>query len=406
MGDRFAAARRIADAVLYEGYVLYPYRASATKNRLRWQFGVLAPEGWVAAGGCEHASLSCELLLAPGAAGGTLRGRLRFLQLALRTGDGAPWDEGIERAVDFDVDLGARGARGVPFALPGGEARDGETRRVTRALDGMLGHAVEEVEAADGGALLRVRVWVENRTACNAGVPRDEALRASLVGAHLLFAAEGARFLSLLDPPPPARAAAAACRQERCWPVLVGDGDLVLASPIILYDQPRIAPESAGDLHDGTEIDEILTLRTMTLTEDEKREARATDARAAAIIDRVDAMTAEELERLHGARRDLAWFDPVADAAVSPDREVVEVAGVTVAKGCHVRLRPGARRSDAQDMFLVGLAATVQGVYLDVEGRRYVAVTLDDDPAADLNVDHGRFRYFYPDELEPLGGAS
>ena len=42
----FDRARKIADAVLYEGYLLYPYRASAAKNRVRWQWGVLAPASW------------------------------------------------------------------------------------------------------------------------------------------------------------------------------------------------------------------------------------------------------------------------------------------------------------------------------------------------------------------------
>ncbi len=72
--------------------------------------------------------------------------------------------------------------------------------------------------------------------------------------------------------------------------MLVADddgSDAVLVAPIILGDHP-VAPESAGDLFDATEIDEILTLRIMTLTDDEKAEARGTDPRAAAILDRCD----------------------------------------------------------------------------------------------------------------------
>ena len=41
--------------MLYEGYVLYPYRASARKNQLRWQFGVLVPPAVAAADGSERA---------------------------------------------------------------------------------------------------------------------------------------------------------------------------------------------------------------------------------------------------------------------------------------------------------------------------------------------------------------
>ncbi len=79
----------------------------------------------------------------------------------------------------------------------------------------------------------------------------------------------------------------------------------MLSSPIILYDHPEVAPESQGDLFDATEIDEILALRVLTLTDDEKDEARRTDARAAAIVDRIDAMSPEVWARLHGAMRPL-----------------------------------------------------------------------------------------------------
>jgi hypothetical protein len=131
-----------------------------------------------------------------------------------------------------------------------------------------------------------------------------------------------------------------------------------------------------GELHDSTEIDEILTLRTLTLTDEEKREARATDDRAGAIVDRVEALRPDELARLHGTFR-------------APD----------LAKGAKVRLHPK-RRADAQDIFLVGKLATIRDTLVDVDGRGYVAVTLDDDPGADLHLWYGRFLYFSPDEIE------
>jgi hypothetical protein len=225
------------------------------------------------------------------------------------------------------------------------------------------------------------------------------------------------------------------------WPVLIGHderSEAMLVSPIILYDNPAIAEESQGDLFDGTEIDEILTLRTMTLTDEEKRQARATDPRARQIVDRVDSMPQELLDRLHGTVRylrgiagesarddvlelreltegadvteatditatpDVPWWDPGADASVSPGTDTVVVAGVPVGNGSKVRLRPVLRRSDAQDMFLNDRVATVRAVLSDVDGDRYVAVTLDDDPGADLQNTHGRFRYFSPDEVQPL----
>src|SRR5262249_26330156 len=157
------------------------------------------------------------------------------------------------------------------------------------------------------------------------------------------------------------------------FPVLVGDGDaeVVLASPIICYDHPAVAPESPGDMFDATEIDEILALRVRTLTDDEKREARATDARAAAVVDRCDAMGADVLGALPGTFRAVGdaadgprppggtpddapeggpWWEPRVDASFDPWHDTVTVGGVVVSSGSPVRLRPS-RRADAQDLF-------------------------------------------------------
>jgi len=256
---------------------------------------------------------------------------------------------------------------------------------------------------------------------------RHLALRHSLIAAHTVLAVTDGEFISLIDPPEWAKPAVEGCRNERTWPVMIGEAgsrDVLLISPIILYDYPAIAPESPGELFDGTEIDEILTLRTMTLTDEEKAEARATDERAAKLMDRIDSMPPEMLDKLHGAIRYLGetprvrrepdpvetittpgtpWWDPGADASVDPDTDSVLIAGVEVAKGSKVLLTPGLRRTDAQDMFLSWRTATVAAVLLDVDGNTHVAVTLDDDPGAEISAAHGRFRYFAPDELKPLG---
>jgi hypothetical protein len=155
----------------------------------------------------------------------------------------------------------------------------------------------------------------------------------------------------------------------------------------------------------------------MLLTDEEKREARATDPRAAAILDRVDTMPQEVFERLHGAVRSLtpvtptpsadrpAWWQEGADDGLSPTTDTVLVDGVPLGGGSHVRLRPRGRGADAQDMFLAGRTAEVAAVFHDVDGSVHLAVTLDDDPAAELNNWYGRFHYFRPDELEPLEPA-
>jgi len=347
------------------------------------------------------------------------------------------WDEGVEQEVAATVVLAdlLDGERAIPFEIPGGR----EVEPIRTAAGDVVGRIVRERwplsgllrvggERLDGPyGIVKLRVRTENATPWgDAGARRDEAIRRSLGAAHTMLSVEDGAFVSLLEPPEWARPAAAGCVNLHTWPVLVGEGrrDLMLSSPIILYDYPAISPESAGDLFDATEIDEILTLRTMVLTDAEKREARATDDRAAAIIDRVDAMPPELLDRLHGTIRYLReatggtiavpplpkpepervpWWDPGVDASVSPDTDGVLVGGVAVARGSRVRLRPGARRADAQDMFLVGREARVEAVLFDIDDVAYLAVTLADDPNADLFGAHGRFLYFAPDEVEPLG---
>jgi hypothetical protein len=436
----FERAKKIADAVLYEGYVLYPYRASSSKNRLRFQFGVLAPRQWSEAGGCEQWWMSTECIAEP-RLGASVHGKIRFLQMRRRTvevaADGSfravesveiegklltSWDEGIEREVSFEIPIDADATESevhfdfaaARIAEPIFNSRGAAAARIIREIYALNG-VIRLSQLAVDDRLIRLTVRVENATPWREiESTRDEALRGSFIGAHTLLAILDGDFVSLTDPPGYACAAAAQCSNVRTWPVLVGESgarEVLLSSPIILQDYPAIAPESPGDLFDATEIDEILTLRTMTLTDEEKREARATDDRAAAIIDRADTMPPEMLEKLHGALRSfdapalssaVPWWNPGADSQVSPETDSIEVNRVPVRKGCRVRLCPGARRADAQDMFLAGRIGMVQGIYLDVDDRNYIAVTLEDDPGADLYQAQGRYLYFSPDEVEPV----
>ena len=289
--------------------------------------------------------------------------------------------------------------------------------RIVRRRSALAGAVSIEAEPDDG--YVRLTVAVEN-THPEEARSKDDAIRLSLIGAHVLLEAEAAHFVSLLEPSAAASAPAARCHQERCFPVLAGrpgSSDVVLGSPIILYDYPEIAEESAGALFDSTEIDEILTLRVMTMTDAEKSEARATDPRAAEIIDRCDAMPAETMQQLHGVLRDphgaepasfdtgdVPWWDPASDASVRPEVDGVLIDGVRVAKGSRVRVHPS-RRADAQDIFFADQEAEVTAVLSDVDGGTHVALVLVDDPAADMHEWYGRYLYFAPDELEPLDQA-
>ncbi|MGW9451865.1 hypothetical protein [Streptomyces sp. NPDC055632] len=451
---RLAVAREVADTVLFEGYVLYPYRASAAKNRFRWQFGVLVPPSWGDASG-EHRLQRTECLMEP-RPGAELALELRFLHVQRRTveerapdGTFAPvgelrladkvlatWDEGVEETVTLVLpvtDLDGDGAV-LPFTRPAAE----ETEPVTGADGRVVGRLVRRREELSGTLRVsttpldgpyrveRLTVTVENTGDWQAppGADRHAALPYSLVAAHTLLRLDTGSFLSMTDPPEWARGAVAACENLRTWPVLAGEpgsADLVLSSPIILDDHPAIAPESPGALYDATEIDEILTLRTLALTDEEKREARGTDARAAAVIELADTMPPEVLERLHGAVRglrevtgegrsptadllspDTPWWDPAGDPTVDPARDHVLVDGRPVRAGGRVLLRPRLRRTDAQDLFLDGRSALVEAVLHDVDGGVHIAVTVEDDPGADIRREQGRFLYFQPDEVDVL----
>jgi len=429
-----AEVRQVADAVLYEGYILYPYRASAQKNRSRWQFGVLMPPGYAAADPSESSLMRAECVFEHRGQP-TVEVTVRFLQVQRRRtedillneipldDDGpAVWDEAVEREVTVTAAhaLFDRG-KVTRFTVPGGEDVEATPgARVVRRRSLLAGSVSVRATPLPGPwQAARLTVEVANESGGTPG-RREEALPGALVAAHLIITVAGGAFLSMTDPPEWASPQVAACQNTGCWPVLAGpegSRQVMLAAPIILPDHPQIASESPGELYDGTEIDEILTLRTLALSAEEKAAARATDPRAAALIDRVDAMDASTLAQLHGTIRAVGgqrqadgsaaadepvpWWDPGSDASVSPGTDCVFVDGHRVARGSRVILRPGRRRADAQDMFLAGRAALVEAVLLDVDDAAYLAVTLADDPAADLQAAHGRFLYFAPDEVEP-----
>jgi hypothetical protein len=267
-------ARGVADAVLYEGYLLYPYRASARKNQVRWQWGVLVPPAYAAGGHGEYATSRSECLLEPGT-DPVLHVRLRFLQLQHRSGGDGPvpeFDEAVEHEIDSVLPVSdlLDTEQVVPVNVPGGTetSSDGVTRQ-RWPLQGEIRLSAWRLEGPYGVLQLAVEV-VNTAQWADPEAERQLALRHSLIAAHTVLAVTDGEFISLIDPPEWAKPAAQGCRNERTWPVMVGEvgrRDVILISPIILYDYPMIAPESPGELFDGTEIDEILTLRTMTLTE-------------------------------------------------------------------------------------------------------------------------------------------
>jgi hypothetical protein len=489
-----ALVDQIVAAVLYEGYILYPYRASSKKNRQRFTFGRVYPEDFSRAeNGAEPCAMQTECLV-HGAAP-VLETGVRFLQPLWREImiDGAvvpegevdgqrlqTWQEATEREVrvpalsladangqtqlhpfTFEAsetggagELPREGRASLPptktsrpsrtshspdeeasrCAEPSGGRQGGtpllesgdsppvplsqpppsnaSPATVRRRQEAIAGH-VEITAVALAEALWKITVRVVNTTPMQAPAlsDPDAVLMRTFASTHAILHLRAGEFVSLLEPPAEFAEAAAACRQTGVWPVLVGDEaarerDTMLASPIILYDYPKIAPESAGDLFDGGEIDEILTLRIMTMTDAEKTEMRQVDDYARRILERTEALPAEQLLKMHGTVREVRPLDP---DFFNPASKLAgaTVAGVFLKPGDHVRIRPK-RRADAMDIVLAGKDAVIEAVEQDVEGAIHFALVLADDPGRDLGfarmVGH---RFFYTsDEVEPLEGGS
>jgi hypothetical protein len=345
----------IANAVLYEGYMLYPYRPSSVKNRQRWNFGVVYPKTYSEMQtGADSWFMQTECL-ARGGPDTELCVKVRFLQAVARTvgqpkipldewpisdaGSQEPgfqtvqtlqvgdqilqtWEEAIEREITLPplpLNDNARETRSSPVFFAGGRelepVRDLHGKAaafIVRTKKSVAAQVdVSAVRVSEG--LFKITVRISNvATTDPASVSRTEALMQSLLSAHTILAVEGGEFVSLLDPPAALKEFASACTNIGTWPVLAGEEgrrETMLSSPIILYDYPQIAPESPGNLFDGTEIDEILALRILTLTDDEKQEMRGADAHARQILERTESMPMEHFMKLHGALRGLRPVD-------------------------------------------------------------------------------------------------
>ncbi|MGH7073396.1 MAG: hypothetical protein ACREFD_04260 [Stellaceae bacterium] len=432
--------RAVADAILYEGYILYPYRRSALKNQQRWTFGGLFPKVYAERGGGDRWSMQCECLVR-GDAGTRVGAAVRFLHIAARKigrlaapasdfdvaipppfavveelliGERSflPWEEAVPREWELPsarlgqlchqpavADFGFDASTGYePLADDTGTIHG----LIVRETESLRGRAILSAESVAAGTY-KLSVRVENHTAIadeNCG-RRDLAARLSLASTHAVLTVADGAFVSMTDPPETLATAARTCVNEGCWPILVGaDGttDALLAAPIILYDYPKIAPESQSDLFDGTEIDEILILRVLTMTDAEKREMVSGDARAQRLLARLETLTPAEMGKLHGA-----WRSVTPGAAIRPKPELVSLAtgGGALAVGERVRLKPR-RGGDIMDLALAGKLAVIEAIERDFEDRVHVAVVLEDDPGREFGVERlpGHRFFFAPEEIE------
>src|SRR6266852_1336593 len=199
---------RIARAVLYEGYLLYPYRLSAVKNRQRWNFGVLYPPAYAEKFGPNESSWMQTECLIEGDPLARLRVRVRFLHL-IPQGE----QEAVEREVVLPecrlIEIAAAELR-HPFTF---------TEPPAQSIEGFVELSAVTLE----DDLFRITARVVNSTPVEQAADREAALRASMLSTHTILNGSGGAFVSLLETPEPFREAAAGCRNVGTWPVLAGE---------------------------------------------------------------------------------------------------------------------------------------------------------------------------------------
>ena len=441
---------KIVNAVLYEGFILYPYRASSRKNRQRFTFGRVYPEAYSKAqNGAEPSIMQTECLLRNKGEMPTLEVRVRFLHPVARTIGllGAPvaelpadfelsslsfvpevriedklyqaWQEAVEREVQSShrpLESLTRQVISIPFhfapSLTFEPILNGEMQKVVGAIvrrqQSLNGTVVIAVQPLSG-EVFKVRVTVRNETPLLQSELHqpDEVLTRTFASTHTILESERGEFLSLMDPPEAYAEAASSCANIGTWPVLAGDREkgetgTMLSSPIILYDYPEIAPESPGELFDGTEIDEILSLRVLTMTDQEKWEMSQTDEHAREILHRTEALSEEDFWRMHGTTRGKEFS---SEDFFNPNTrlQTVSVKGTHLRVGHRVRIRPKGR-ADVMDLALAGKIALIESIEQDAENRIYLALVLEEDPGKDLGMlRQPGHRFFYgANEVEPL----
>lgn len=375
---------KVVQAVLYEGYRLFPYRQDSLKNSQSWGLGSLLPKAWV-----DHYPysdnywLQSECLIS-GDEESIFSLSLRFLQ---KDGESYREQSQLIEAVPLKELLGTEKRERVEFALDSG---------IIVVVIVLRCETLEE-------RVQRLTVRVCNESPCFESmqdIEREALMPWTLHSVQSVLQIKRGSFYSLIDPPARLSTYADECNNERSWPVLVGEpgqSDTVLSSPTILYDYPEIAPESPGDLFDGTEIDELLTLGILALTDDEKAALRKDNDRIRGLLERAEALSPEQMSALHGRLQRQAMARGNRSTA-SQGLGNWTLKDRSIGPGDRVRLRPK-RRADILDMALEGKEATIVAIERNFEGEVFFAVTIDDDPGQDMGqlgqVGH---RFFYSSE--------
>ena len=435
-------AEAMAKSLLYEGYALYPYTPTATKNATPTPFGIAYPTAYASHQPAAFDHVRIEVVARPGE-GARIEGVALFLQAA------GTRHQATERRIEIGpltvAELLAEPCE-IPFAFdsaPPEQATGAPPEGSPEVLSGDV--CLSATEAGEGR--VRVAIRVRNTTPLPEpeaeAMERGEALRRALLSCHTMLGISAGSFASPVENEGELGAAVEACENVNAWPVLASpDDDAVLGAAILLPDHPQIAPQSNVNFFDNTEIEEALVLHVQALSESERAAIDDQDPAVREMIERAEATSQEQILSLHGMMQETElpplrplesteppvpspglggpeiafpeWSEPGVEGdepeppvrppppgpADTAGEEELVVDGKAFKRGGKVILRPGTE-GDPYDRMMDGRMATIERIYLDYDGKAYIGVSIDGDPMREILRETGRYLFFFADEVEP-----
>lgn len=331
----------ITHTLLYEGYALFPYHRSAVKNQKPVPFGVVFPQHYNSYNEHAHSGIRAQCIVT-GSEDPLVNISVRFLHLKktellerLVQGNGihdftpvtdldvngksyqAGWQT-IERTISTgDLPVSQFLKSGKVFFIEfdkmydsksiyyeGGEVAAKQINSVSEIRGAV---SIEAAQIENIHNAFRIAIHITNTTPVEhaESVTRDDILSQSFLSTHTILQTKNGEFISQQNPPEKWRAAMEENKNINTWPILIDENNTtLLASPIILYDYPRINPQSSGDLFDSTEIEEALLLHVGVLSDDEKKRIARSDEKLQTMLNKVSQITPEEFINFHSRLKD------------------------------------------------------------------------------------------------------
>lgn len=277
MENNFGKIEKLADAILYEGYALFPYRKNALKNQKRFNFGVLSPKCWAEKQTNEQYFQQTEILILANESA-KISFKVRYLQIE----NNEDWQTAHEKVYENSVEMKEFQISDFKFQI------DGKIELIAKKL---------------GENLFKLSFKLQNLTEKESfkNFSREEILSFSFVSTHTIFEIENGEFISAIEPLETFQKYSQTLENINCFPVLVGERkrNCVLSAPIILYDFPEASENSFDNFFDGLEIDELMIMNILALTDKEKEEIKKTDERTRKMLEKIENASAEDLLKLH-----------------------------------------------------------------------------------------------------------